>query len=99
MAGRAVAIVQDDPRWADILVEERKSGLIFFTLVQPFGRPAWEAYYTLWARIVPLDPTHSTYRLEYMRYTGKWQALPLEDTLETCVRAIGQDPWGLFFPA
>src|SRR5947209_20369228 len=97
MAARAVATVRDDPRFAEVLVEERKTGLVFYTLVQPFQRPAWEAYYDPWARIVPVDPSHSTYRLEYMRYTGKWQALPVEGTLEDCVREIGEDAWKLFF--
>ncbi len=97
MVARAVATVRDEPRFADVLVEERKTGLVFYTLVQPFARPAWEAYYDLWARVTPVDPSHSTYRLEYMRYTGKWQALPFEGSLEACVREIGQDTWNVFF--
>jgi hypothetical protein len=97
MAGRAVAVVQDDPRFADILVEERKTGLVFHHLVQPFNRPTWEAYYAPWARLVAQDPAHSTYRLEYMRYTNKWQALPIEGTLEDCIREIREDSFGLFF--
>ncbi len=96
-AARAVAVVRDDPRFADVLVEERKTGLIFYELVQPFQRPAWEGYYALWARIVPLDPSHSTYRLEHMRHTNKWTALPIEGTLEECVLAIGAAGFGLFF--
>ena len=97
MAGRAVAVVRDDTRFANALVEERKNGLVLYTLVEPAGRPPWEAYYNPWARIVPLDPGHSTYRLEYMRYTGKWQALPFEGTLEECIREIRQDSWNVFF--
>jgi hypothetical protein len=97
MAARAVAVVRDDPRFADILVEERKTGLILYELVQPFQHPAWESYYAPWARIVPLDPGHSTYRLEYMRYTGKWQALPFEGSLEECIREIARDTWNVFF--
>lgn len=97
MAARAVAVIQDDPRFAEVLVEERKSGLVLFRLVQPFGRPAWEAYYTLWMRIMPRDPAHSAYGLEHMRYTGKWQPLPFTGSLEDCLRAIGRDPWNLFF--
>jgi hypothetical protein len=97
MAARAVAVVRDDPRFADILGEERKTGLILYELVQPFQRPTWESYYAPWARVVPLDPGHSTFRLEYMRYTSKWQALPIEGTLEDCILAIGKDEFSLFF--
>src|SRR5689334_10335613 len=97
MAARAVAAVRDDPRFADTLVEERKTGLVLYHLVQPFQRPAWEAYYAPWARIVPVDPRHSLYRLEYMRYTGKWQALPIEADLEECIAEIRRDSFGLFF--
>ena len=97
MAARAVAVVRDEPRFADTLVEERKTGLILYTLVQPFERPAWEAYYDPWARVVPVDPGHSTYRLEYMRYTRKWQALPFEGSLEDCIREIAGDTWNVFF--
>jgi hypothetical protein len=97
MAARAQAVVRDDPAFARVLVEERKSGLVFFERVQPFGRPAWEAYYTLWARIVPEDPQHSRYRLEYMRYNNRWEALPISGTLEECVLTIKEDPFSLFF--
>ncbi len=97
MAARAVATVGNAPPFADVLVEERKTGLVFYSLVQPFERPAWEAYYSSWARITPVDPSHSTYLLEYMRYTGKWQALPFEGSLEECVREIGRDTWNVFF--
>src|SRR4051812_41421263 len=72
MAARAQAVTRDDPAFAHVLVEERKTGLFFFQRVQPEARPAWEAYYTLWARIVPDDPERSLYRLEYMRYTNRW---------------------------
>ena len=96
-AARAVAIVRDDPHLADALVEERRGSLIFYFLDQPQGRPAWEAYYSPVARAVLLDPQHSTYRLDYMRYTGKWQPLPVEGTLEECVQAIRDDPFKLFF--
>ena len=97
MAARAVAVVRDDARFADVLVEERKTGLILYELVQPFGRPAWEGYYALWARVVPLDPSHSTYRLEYQRHSNKWTTLPIEGTLEECILEIGTDSFSLFF--
>ncbi|MGI8587432.1 MAG: hypothetical protein ACR2M0_07040 [Chloroflexia bacterium] len=98
MAARAVAVVRDNPRFAEVLVEERKSGLVFYKLVQPSERPDWDQYYALWARIVPTDPQRSAFRLEYMRYTGKWQPLPFpETTLEDCVREIERDSFALFF--
>ena len=64
MAARAVATVRDDPRFAEVLLEERKTGLVLFNLVELQGRPAWDAYYTLWARIVPQEPNRSTFGLE-----------------------------------
>ena len=97
MAARAQAVVRDDPAFAHVLVEERKSGLVFFERVQPFGRPPWEAYYALWARIIPDDPTHSRFHLEYMRYTNRWEPLPISGSLEECVQAIKDDPFALFF--
>ena len=97
MAARAQAVVGDDPAFAAVLVEERKAGLVFFRRVQPEGRPPWEGYYTLWARIVPDDPSQSRYRLEYMRYTGRWQPLDFAGTLEECVREIRRDRSGVFF--
>ena len=97
MAARAQAVARDDPAFATVLVEERKSGLFFFQRVQPEARPAWEAYYTLWARIVPDDPDRGLYRLEYMRYTNRWQPLEFVGSLEECVREIRRDSWGVFF--
>jgi hypothetical protein len=97
MAARAQAVARDDPAFATVLVEERKSGLFFFRRVQPEARPTWEAYYALWARIVPDDPERSLYRLEYMRYTNRWQSLDFVGSLEECVREIGRDSWGVFF--
>jgi hypothetical protein len=97
MAARAVVTVRDDPRFADVLLEERKTGLVLFKLVEPQGRPAWNAYYTHWARIVPQDPTPSTFGLEYMRYTGKWQPLGYTASLEECMREISRDTFHVFF--
>jgi hypothetical protein len=98
MAARAQAVVGDDPAFARVLVEERKTGLLFYRRVQPEGRPPWEGYYTLWARIVPEDAPHSLYRLEYMRYNNRWQPLEMIGTLEDCVREIRRDRFHVFFP-
>ncbi len=97
MAARAQAIVGDDPAFATVLVEERKSGLFFYRRVQPDHRPPWEGYYTLWARIVPEDSEHSLYRLEYMRYNNRWQPLEIVGPLEDCVREIRRDRFHVFF--
>ncbi|HMA32842.1 MAG TPA: hypothetical protein VKY74_00070 [Chloroflexia bacterium] len=99
MAARAVATVRDSPRFADVLLEERKTGLVLFKRVTPQGRPDWEAYYILWARIVPHDAATSTFSLEYMRYTGKWQALDFVGSLEACMQEIAQDRGHVFFTA
>jgi hypothetical protein len=98
MAGRVVAIVRDDARFADVLLEERKTGLILYRLVEPQGRPTWDAYYRPWARITLRDPATSAFDLEYMRYTRKWQRLDFVGLLEDCVHEIARDRAGVFFP-
>ena len=66
--------------------------------MEPQGRPTWDAYYRPWARITLHDPAASTFDLEYMRYTRKWQRLDFVGLLEDCVHEIARDRAGVFFP-
>jgi hypothetical protein len=92
--------MQDDPRCAEVLGIEEGGELHLYQLITPPHAPKWRSYYSLWAKIAPMDKTRSRephYRLSHLALSSQWQELDVEGSFEYCVRQIMENRYHLFF--
>ncbi len=94
---RAQHVVKDDARCAELLGVECGEEFDIYWWVLPHDEPAWAGYYSLKAKIAPLDESHTIFRLSHVTVAGHWHELDVEGTFEFCVRQIMENRYHLFF--
>ncbi len=83
MVARAQARLVHEQRFAEVLVAEWGSGLVFYELAAPHDNPQL-GYYAEWARIALRDERHSLYSVSVKR-GRRWEQVGDEGTLEQCL--------------
>jgi hypothetical protein len=97
LLGRAQEFIGADPRWLDVLAEEKRGTLTLLKYVVPARHEFWQGHYLQWARISPLDDAKSLFILSYYRDSKKWEDLEVTGHLEECLQAIKDNVYGIFF--
>lgn len=95
---RAQSVMQDDARCVELLGMETDNEFHLYQLVVRPHDKSWASYYSLWARVLPLDPkSQNNFRLEHMAISGQWQKLDVEGSFEYCIRQLMENRYHLFF--
>jgi hypothetical protein len=95
LAEQAQRVVRHDPRFTDVLAVEDDGTLVLYQTMHRPSDPAWAERYVEWARLSPAG--RETYRLAHLALFGRWQELDVERQLETCIQAIADNKYHLFF--
>jgi hypothetical protein len=97
LLGRAQEFIGNDPRWLDVLAEEKRGTLTLYKYAVPAGLEFWQGHYLPWARVSSLDDAKSLFILSYFRDNKKWEDLEVTGHLEECLQAIKDNVYAIFF--